>query len=239
MRPDWKRILRQVRAAWRGPDRRPRRPVRRLVTEQLEDRTLLSINPTVSGGTVTFYQDVLGPTSDQNLRLRTDPANAGALQYATTQAAFQAGTWTTVSGFNLNSRDSTIRLQIEKTLHLEGISEAGKALTIDARSATSVGAVSDGKNTYTLAASADVVRLPLLAVDGNLLTGGSNLTLHARAGIEVASNVVVSTRSITPINPSTPDHVNDPSAGNPGGIASRPSTKFAHHQVPIPTGAIP
>src|SRR3954468_7076560 len=117
----WQRQMRK-----RASAARPARPPRcnRLRLESLEDRTLLSVDISVSGHTVTFTG---GETTADNLYLQT---NAGDLQYSTDGTNFTSdlGAGQTLS---LNA-DTTINVHVGGTLHVRALTTVGKAaLTID------------------------------------------------------------------------------------------------------------
>src|SRR5262245_33642056 len=148
--------------------RKPWRTIR-LQLEQLEDRIVPAISPSLSGRNVTFEGDI-DPTQ---LYLRTDPVNVSVLQYSTDNASWSSdldpapGT----QSLNLSAGATTISLKLPGDVHLVGITEAGKALTIDARNATSEGTTLNPSLT------------PLVRIEGPLLTGGGDLTVTACDGV--------------------------------------------------------
>src|SRR5262249_3003038 len=98
---------------------------------------------------------------------------------------------------------STVRLKLPGDVHLVGLTEAGQALTIDARNADLAGT------------TADVGRTPLVRIEGPVLTGGGDLAVTACDGVTGADAVLVSTRHLA--SPAG-NHETDLSTGNSGAL---------------------
>ena len=191
----WQRPIRERMAVAAG--RRVPRGGAAQALESLEDRTLLSVDISVSGHTVTFTG---GETTSDNLYLQTD---AGDLQYSTDGTNFTSdlGSGQTLA---LNA-DTTIDVHVGGTLHVRALTTVGKAaLTIDATNP-----VGGNRNLD----SANVVLTSPVEVEGNILTSGGDLTIYGYKTIEVQPNIVVSTRQI-----SGSDALQGASTGNSGNL---------------------
>ncbi len=107
---------------------REQRAALALGCERMEERILLTVQPVVSKGTVTFS----GSAGD-SLYLETD--TSGNLLYhdqtSTTYTSNLGG-----STVNLHAQDTTVEVYVGGTLYLEGLTTGGKALTIDGQSVT-------------------------------------------------------------------------------------------------------
>ena len=85
----------------------------------MESRTLLAVTYSVSGSTITFT----GLAQD-SLYLQT--AAGGVLQYHDETSTTYAAT-----PINLTAQDTTIEVYVGGTLHLDGLSSSGKAVSIE------------------------------------------------------------------------------------------------------------
>ena len=172
-----------------------------LVLQELESRTLLAVTYTVSGSTITFT----GLAQD-SLYLETAPGPtpaAGTLEYHDeTSNTFTPVQATPTTLFNLTAQDTTIQVYVGGTLHLDGLSSSGKAVSIEGPSQES------GNPQATV------------AVENNIDTQGGNLSITDFASLTVGttgSNPVGATISTRNTGGSTA-YATAPSAGNSGSL---------------------
>lgn len=77
----------------------------------------------------------------------------------------------------------------------------------------------------------------LIIVAGNLYTGGEDLTVHSDTGIEVESNVVISTRDIS--NLFSGNHLTDPSTANSGALTFEVKNSDPFDPIPFAINTAP
>ena len=189
--------------------------------ELLEDRTLLAVTASVSGGTVSL----VGSASD-DLYLQTAPS--GLLEFhddtTTTYSTNLGG-----STLNLTAQATTIDVTAGGTLHLDGINTAGRSLTIQGPT----------PNDSTKPEAT-------VSIEANLTTGGGALTIQQFAGINVGSasaNVAVSTRdvaagaSLTTGASAGPSGAMDLEVTNPDPFDPLPSFASNYPQITVAAGS--
>jgi hypothetical protein len=201
-------------AAKRALARRHRKP--RPAVEALEDRTLLSVTVSGSGNTAT----ILGTVGDQ-VWLRTSGTQ---FQYST-----DGTNYTNLESVSV-TQDATVTLGGLGQVHVVGLAGQGHAITLQPLGA--------GNGSAGQLASPN-----LLTVEGNVTTAGGDLSILNMQGIEVDSNVVVSTRNVG----ASTDYLNAASVGSSGALtltSENPDTLnpilnigFDHPHVTLDSGA--
>ncbi len=159
-----------------------------LELEFLENRTLLAVSVTYDAGNAAT---ILGTVGDQ-VWLRT---SGGSLQYSADSA-------TNYTNLSLNlTHDVTLTFGDMGQVHLAGLVGEGNAFTFQALGAASgTGGQLASPNLFT--------------VEGTVNTEGGDLSILNMQGVEVESNVTVSTRNIG----SSTVYLTAPSVGNSGAL---------------------
>ena len=188
-----------------------------LELEFLEIRTLLAVSVTYDAGNAAT---ILGSVGDQ-VWLRT---SGNILQYSADSA-------TNYTNLSLNlTQDVTLTFGDMGQVHLAGLVGEGNAFTFQALGAAS-------------GAGGQLASPNLFSVDGNVNTEGGDLSILNMQGVEVESNVTVSTRDVG----SSTSYLTAASVGNSGSLtftSENPDTlnpilnvDFNHPQITLDSGA--
>ena len=203
-------------SAGRNRDRQP------LGFDLLEHRTLLTISAVPGNANSVGFLGVAADT----LYLKTD--SSGVLEWSSDGTNFTTDIDSAGAAATLNpSLPTTITVSVG-TVDVEGIATGGQNLTIQALGAPG------GQGGNLMATQ--------LNINGNLETQGGSLSILNMEGVDLATDVTVSTRNITGT-----DEVNSASTGNSGNItitAENPdalnpllNVNFNSPNVTIGTGA--
>ena len=192
---------------FQGRDKKSRRPTRtkpkilkgaRPFLERLENRMLLAFTAAVNGQTVTFTSS---DTTD-SLYLQTD-TTSGHLEWQDSNSS----KWNDLGFVPGQGGDAKVTLEVYNPVHLGPIVGGGDNLTFEGYSAGN----SSGM--------AGFIGPSQVYVDNNIHTEGGGLTIQYVQGLDVSSNVVVSTRELENYSSlSSSQEQNNASTGNSGAI---------------------
>ncbi|HEV3078683.1 MAG TPA: hypothetical protein VGY66_02850, partial [Gemmataceae bacterium] len=143
--------------------------------ERLEERTMLAVSVTVTGSNVKFFS----PDISDTVYLQASNGTA----FWSSDAQGTVGTFQPIANLTLASAGSanTFTFQMSGAVHLENFTGSGGDLTFQGTGNAAGGFIGPSD----------------LHIDSLLLTQGGKLNINDVQGVDVASNVVVSTRHIS------------------------------------------
>ena len=189
---------------WRGAKKRGSPLCRRLCLETLEDRTLPSASATVSGLNVAFFSANIADA----VYLQT---SGNEVQWSSSGVA---GSFSNLVALAPSTGSNAFSFQMSGPVYLENFIGLGGNLTF-----SGVGNAAGG-----------FIGPSDLSIQGNLITQGGSLTVNDVQGVDIASNVVVSTRLI-----SSTDLGNNNFTGNSVGNSGTINFSVANTDILNPT----